>query len=305
MAADGKSFITSVGIRDNSIWIHDARGEHQVSSEGSAASPQFSPDARQLYYMLSYGERTNSELWVTDLASGSSNPVLSGYSVRSCGVGQQHYAISQDGRQVAFSMLDKVGHSDLWIAPTDRGSTSHMIESVGNEDCPFFLPDGDLIFRSGEGNQNFLYRMKIDGTGRRKISDWPIFDPFGVSHDGRWILAQTRGPDATNLYSVSAFPVEGGPIVTVCVGLCLVIWDRAGKSLYIGLNIGNESIYALPLQRSGLPTLPVGGFSATDQLTRMKATVVPTGIVESSGTPSLYSYTNSTIRRNLYRIPVP
>jgi eukaryotic-like serine/threonine-protein kinase len=305
MAADGKSFITSVGIRDNSVWIHDARGEHQVSSEGSAASPQFSPDARQLYYMLSYGERTNSELWVTDLASGSSNPVLSGYSVRSCGVGQQHYAISQDGREVAFSMLDKVGHSDLWIASTDRRSTPHMIESVGNEDCPFFLPDGDLIFRSGEGNQNFLYRMKIDGTGRRKISDWPIFDPFGVSRDGRWIVAQTRGPDAENMYSVSAFPVEGGPTVTVCVGLCLVAWDRAGKSLYIGLNVGNYSIYALPLQRSGLPNLPVGGFSTINQLTQIKATVVPTGVVESSGSPSLYAYTNSTIRRNLYRIPVP
>jgi eukaryotic-like serine/threonine-protein kinase len=303
--ADGKSFITSVGIRDNSVWIHDARGEHQVSSEGSAIAPQFSPDARQLYYMLTYGEHTNSELWVTDLASGSSKPVLSGYSVRGCGVGQQHYAISQDGRQVAFSMLDKAGQSDLWIAPTDRSSAPRAIKSVGSEDCAFFLPDGDLIFRSVEGDQNFLYRMKADGTGRRKINDSPIFDPFGVSHDGRWILAQTRGREADNAFSVSAFPVEGGPTVVVCVGLCLVTWDRTGKSLYLGLNVGNYNIYALPLQRSGLPNLPAGGISTIEQLSQMKATVVPFGIVESAGTPSLYAYTNSTVRRNLYRIPVP
>ncbi len=305
MASGGKSFITSVGIRDDSVWIHDTRGEHQVSSEGSAASPQFSPDSRQLYYMLSYGERTSSELWVTDLASGTSKPVLSGYSIRSCGVGQQHYAISQDGRQVAFSMLDKTGRSNLWIAPTDRRSPARAIKADDNEDCPFFLPDDDLVFRSGQGDQNFLYRMKVDGTGRRKISDTPIFDPFGVSHDGRWVLAQTRGPDSENTYSVSALPVDGGSSVIVCLGLCLAIWDRTGKSLYLGLNVDNYGIYALPLQRSGLPNLPRGGFSAIEQLRQMKATVVPAGVVESSGTASLYAYTNSTVRRNLYRIPLP
>jgi len=304
-AADGKSFITSVGVRDDSVWIHDARGEHQVSSEGSATSPQFSPDERQLYYTLSFGERTSSELWVTDLASGSSKPVLSGYSIRSCGVGLQHYAVSRDGRQVAFSMLDKAGHSTVWIAPTDRNSAPREIKSAGNEDCPFFLPDGELIFRAIVGDQNFLYRMKTDGTGRRKISDSPIFDPFGLSHDGRWILAQTRGKNAEDPYSVSAFSVDGGPTTVICVGLCLAAWDRSGKSLYLGLNIANVNIYALPLQRSGLPNLPAGGFSTQEQLAQLKATVVPFGIVESAGTASMYAYTNSTIRRNLYRVPLP
>jgi eukaryotic-like serine/threonine-protein kinase len=304
-AADGKSFITSVGVRDDSVWVHDARGEHQVSSEGSATSPQFSPDERQLYYTLSYGERTTSELWVTDLAGGSNHPVISGYSIQSCGVGWQHYAISHEGRQVAFSMLDKTGHSNVWIAPTDRKSAPREIKSVGNEDCPFFLPNGDLIFRSVEGDQNFLYRMKTDGTDRRRISDSPIFDPFGVSHDGRWILAQTRGQNAENPYSVSAFSVDGGPTALICVGLCLATWDRTGKSLYLGLSTDNGNIYALPLQPSGLPNLPAEGFSTVKQLSQMRAVVVPFGIVESGGTASMYAYTNSTIRRNLYRIPLP
>jgi serine/threonine protein kinase/Tol biopolymer transport system component len=304
-AADGKSFITSVGVRDDSVWIHDARGEHQVSSEGSATAPQFSPDTRQLYYTASFGDRSSPELWVNDLAKGSSKPVLSGYTIRSCGIGWQHYSVSQDGRQVAFSMSDKTAHSSVWIAPTDRSSAPRLIQSVGNEDCPFFLPDGDLIFRASGGDQNFLYRMKTDGTDRRKISDSPIFDPFGVSHDGRWILAQTRGRNAEDPYSVSAFPVDGGPTAVICVGLCQVTWDRTGKSLYLGLNVARDGIYALPLQRSGLPSLPRGGFSTIEQLRQMKASVVPFGVVESAGTTSNFAYTKSTIRRNLYRIPLP
>src|SRR6202021_3105373 len=43
IAADGKSLITSVGIQDSTIWVHDARGDHQISSEGSAGAPHFPP----------------------------------------------------------------------------------------------------------------------------------------------------------------------------------------------------------------------------------------------------------------------
>jgi hypothetical protein len=50
------------------------------------------------------------------------------------------------------------------------------IPSSENEDSPFFLPNGDLIFRVGEGNLNFVYRMKQDGTARNKVVADPIFD---------------------------------------------------------------------------------------------------------------------------------
>jgi len=41
MAPDGKSLITSVGSEDHTVWMHDKDGDHQISSEGSASSPQF------------------------------------------------------------------------------------------------------------------------------------------------------------------------------------------------------------------------------------------------------------------------
>jgi eukaryotic-like serine/threonine-protein kinase len=307
MAADGKSLITSVGIKDGTVWIHDSQGEHQISSEGSAGGPQFSPDSRKLYYLRSFLEAATPELWVTDLASGANKPVLSGYLLRMCGVvGYQHFALSQDGTRIAFSP-DTAGHSKVLIAPTDRSASAKVIESQGSEDCPSFLPNGDLIFRAVEGGQNFLYRIKQDGTERRRISEVPILEPYGVSHEGRWVLALTRGSDRDHPYSVAAFPVDGGPIVPVCSSLCPVAWDRAGKSLYVSFPPSgyDKTTYALLLQRNGLPKVPPAGISSTEELVRMKASIVAPGVMESGGTPSQYAYTRFTERRNLYRIPLP
>ncbi len=305
IAADGKSLITSVGIQDSSVWVHDAQGEHQISIEGSTAAPQFSPDSRKLYYLRSSQQNTGIELWVTDLASGESKAVLSGYLLKTCGVGAQHFALSQDGTQIAFSMADATGHSKVWIAPTDRRASPRAIESKETEDCPFFLPNGDLISRVVEGDQNFFYRMKPDGAERRRISDVAVFDSYGVSRDGRWVLATSRGPDRNHPYSVAAFPVDGGPVVPVCLGICPASWDRTGKSLYLTIpTSGNKNVYALPLQHTGLPKLPPAGISSPEELVG-KVPILALGVMESGGTPSQYAYTRGTVRRNLYRIPLP
>ena len=306
IASDGKSLITSVGIQDSTVWLHDARGEHQISSEGNAGAPQFSADSRKLYYLRSPEQNPGVELWVTDLASGDSKPVLSGYRLKTCGPSIQHFALSRDGTRLAFSMLDNAGHSKVWIAPTDRSASAHEVESPVSEDCAVFLPNGDLIVRAAEGEQSFFYRMKPDGAKRHKISDVAILDPYGVSYDGRWILALTRGADRDHPYFVAAFPVDGGPVVPLCLGICPVSWDRTGKSLYLSFpTAGEKNIYALPLQQTGLPKLPPGGISSSEELDRMKAAILAPGVIESAGTPSQYAYTRSTVRRNLYRIPLP
>jgi Tol biopolymer transport system component len=305
MATDGKSLITSVGIEDSSVWLHDAKGEHQISSEGYSGAPLFSPDSRRLYYLRSTGENMDPQLRFEDLTSGVSGSVLSGYMVRACGVtGAQHYALSQDGSEIAFSMLDQAtGRSRVWIAPTDLRSSPRAIESGVSEDCPSYLPNGDLVFRAVEANENFLYRMRPDGTGRRKITDIAILDYEGVSHDGRWALAITRGPGRDRPYSLEALPIDGGPLVPVCQGLCQAMWDRTGKWLY--LSPRSAITYALPLKRSGLPRLPPAGISGSEELAQMKVTLIPPEVFESAGTPAQYAYTRRSTRRNLYRIPLP
>jgi hypothetical protein len=54
-----------------------------------------------------------SELWVADIESGRSEPLLPGIAVTG-------YEISKDGKRVIFSAKDSGGKTGLWIAPTDR-----------------------------------------------------------------------------------------------------------------------------------------------------------------------------------------
>ena len=186
MAPDGKSLITSVGSRDSTVWMHDKDGDHQISSEGNARSPEFSSDGRRLYFLMANGQTQGQELWVKDLGTGRIDRVLPGYPMLA-------YSVSKDGKQVAFAMDKPSGRSSLWIAPINRRSSPVHLASTSTEDSPFFLPNGELVFRAIEGGSNSLYRMKVDGSDRRKIIPGRILEIDSVSPDGRWVVASSPG----------------------------------------------------------------------------------------------------------------
>src|ERR1700683_3298391 len=43
-APDGRSFLTSIGEKQSTIWLHDSAGDRQITSQGYAFLPSFSPD---------------------------------------------------------------------------------------------------------------------------------------------------------------------------------------------------------------------------------------------------------------------
>jgi hypothetical protein len=53
MMPDGRSLVSSVGLIQNSIWIHGPEGDRQITSEESALRPVFSGDGKKLYYTSS------------------------------------------------------------------------------------------------------------------------------------------------------------------------------------------------------------------------------------------------------------
>src|SRR5262249_30727001 len=52
IAPDGSSFVTAVALQSTSVWIHDAKGEREISLEGNAANPRFTPDGKKLCYLV-------------------------------------------------------------------------------------------------------------------------------------------------------------------------------------------------------------------------------------------------------------
>jgi serine/threonine protein kinase len=308
MAPDGKSLITSVGSEDLSVWLHDKDGDHPISTEGNTSLPRFSSDGHSLYFLKAVGQTGSDELWVKDLNSGKQERILTEYPMQEYSAGRdvkQAYSVSRDGKEVAFSMKDQSGRTNLWIAPTSRRSSPVRIPSAAVEDVPFFLPDGDLIFRAIEGGSSYLYRMKTDGTERRKITSERILDIASVSPDGRWIIAGSPNTDEEHTASMKAFPVDGGPPVTLCVDYCVVNWDTAGRYAYFSFLPPGSGGYALPVMHDlGLPKLPAGGARKQDFINAKTAIAIPRS-VQSAASPSVYAYTRETTRSNLYRIQLP
>jgi eukaryotic-like serine/threonine-protein kinase len=299
MAPDGKSLITSVGSQDLTVWLHDKDGDHQISSEGNTSSPAFSSDGRNLYFLKATGQTPGNELWSKELDSGKEERVLPDYPILG-------YSVSRDGQELAFAMKDESGHTSLWIAPTSRRSSPVRISSAAVEDSPFFLPDGDLIFRAIEGGSNFLYRMKADGTGRRKIVSERIWDVTSVSPDGRWVVAGSGGPDKEHAPGIKAFALDGGATVALCVTGCNLVWDMSGKVAFLNFQTLHRATYVLPVMRdSGLPKMPLKGAASIEDFANPKAVTTIPWYVQSAVNSSVYAYTRQNTRRNLYRIQLP
>ena len=296
MAPDGKSFITAVGSQDSTVWIHGKDGDQQVSSEGYAAHPSFSADRSRLYFLMVTGQSRLPELWAKDLSSGKMDRVLPGYSMA-------NYSISRDGKQVAFAANDAAGHASIWIAATNRRSSPVRISSSEIEDSPSFLPNGDLVFRAVENGGNFLYRMRPDGSERRKITSERILDVHSMSPDGRWILASAPNPGEEVTAVTKAYSLDGTESVKVCLGYCQLVWDDGGKFVYLYFSALSDASYALPIVRdSGLPSLPPNGVSRLEDLKIAKAIANVPSFAESAISPSFYAYTRENTRRNLYRV---
>ena len=83
---DGRSIITSMGVHESAIWIHDANGERSLSSEGEIVAdispPSFGADDSVLYYLLRHGsDGSGPELWRMMVESGKSEAVFPGVSM--------------------------------------------------------------------------------------------------------------------------------------------------------------------------------------------------------------------------------
>ena len=300
MAPDGRSFVTAVTLQSVSVWIHDVRGTRQVSLEGNAAEPKFTPDGRKLCYRILLKapndfqfSREEGPVWVADLDSGRSAPLVSDFPVLA-------YDISQDGRQVVLEAEDHEGKSRLWLTTFERQLPPQPIPNVEGRQ-PSFGPGGEVFFHGAGG---FVYRVRTDGTGLRKALDQPILLLADVSPDGRWVAGWSRLADGEVAFH--AFPLGGGPPVRVG-DRAYWQWSPGASSLSIAQIPGAEGqSYIVPLPPGqALPAIPAGGFRSEQDVARLKGARKTDALMAVPGpTPDVYAFYRSTKQCNLYRIPI-
>jgi DNA-binding winged helix-turn-helix (wHTH) protein/Tol biopolymer transport system component len=304
---DGKSFVTSVGTQQSTLWIHDARGERQITYEGYASTPRFSPDGRRLYYLLrSRANRryVSGELWAANLAAGTRERLFPELLLAD-------YSLSSDGARMLLAAIADDGETNIWLATLDGRTPPRRLSTV-NADRAFFGADGEVIFfNTDQRGGRFLHRINEDGSNLRKAIPDPIIWVYDVSPGGE-LAAVWRGT------GVEVLPLHGGPGVTassVCAAaggenrgttpFC-VSWSVNRKFLYLNDRTAGK-VYALSIPpRRNLPPLPAGGFASPEQAAAwpgMRIIHEPSAFFGSD--PSVYAFFRVNTQRNIYRVRVP
>jgi hypothetical protein len=303
VAPDGRSLLTSLGTRHSAVWMHDDRGEHEISGEGDAFVPTlaptmsqpFSPDGRTIFYLVRQGARSagldlrSGTLSRTDLETGRRDHLLAGFDVIA-------YDISRDGKRVVFAALDDKGRSHLWLAPLD-GQVSPRQLSSREADSPRFGGDDDIFFRMQDGAERYIFRMGDDGGGIQKVVTDPVLFFISTSPSGEWLLARVGSARA----KVVAFPANGASVVPICSD-CEADWAPGGKSFVIRALAGRSLTIALALGEE-LPKLPPEGIHSEADAAALDV-VAADGNRYPGRNASQYAYVKTPIQRNIYRVPL-
>jgi Tol biopolymer transport system component len=309
-APDGRSFVTSIGTSQSTVWVHDPHGDRQITSEGYSFRPSISPDGKKLYYLVRAGGTTSfiaGGLWAADLDSGQRQRLLPDFQMRS-------YTISADGQRVVFVAVDEKGRASVWLAPLNGRTAPRRlttIDSLGSYFGAYFGAPGEVVFAGEEKAVAFIYRIKDDGSELQKMIPTSGLIPFAVSPAGRWVAAQ----DSRAWGALFVFPAAGDTPTLIC-GNCsppqgpdpippYMSWTPDGRFLYLKFA---ASTYAIPL-RTGqvLPPIPSSGFQSKEAVAALPGArlVSEQESMYPGPDPSIYAFTKVATQRNIYRVPVP
>ena len=309
VAPDGRSLITSIGMRQSAVWIHDGRGDRPLSSQGYVPDPEtngllgsvprFSRDGKSLFYLKSESPGGPTELWRTDVAAEKSEMALPGISML-------EFDISHDANGVVYSAQPQGKPSQLWVSTLDRRSPPRLI-AASAESSPHFGPDGRIVFRSFDGTNHYLEQISLDGSGRSRVVPYPIGNLFFMSPDRRWITTVATMPDGVG--GTYAVPIAGGEPQRICSCLS-VMWAPDGKFLYLSVqkpsltDPGQTRVIPLAAGEM-LPKLPSLGMLGPDDPNLFPGShLVDAYGISPSADPSVYAYVKTTMHRNLFSIPL-
>jgi hypothetical protein len=237
-----------------------------------------------------------SELWRKDLASGKSDPVLTGQRI-------VDYDVSRDEARVAFTVL-MGDESQIFLAATDRSSPPRLVVQGGDM---VSFGAGQLIFRQLGGKANYLARVQEDGSGLTRILETKIVEISGVSPDGEWATVAGIGSVPGNF----AVALRDHAQRRICAGACFVQWSADGKYLYVSATsrfsraASTKHTYIIRIPHGFEPLdLPASGIDrvSAEELAGIQS--IPQGDMSPGPDPQTYAFASAAFQGNLFRIPL-
>ena len=314
MMPDGKSFITTAGTQQSTIWLHDDKTDDKpITSEGYSFLPTLSPDGKKVYCLRRVaGSHSyfSGELWVSDVATGAAERLFAGLVLTD-------FSISQDGKKVVFATERGQARSGIWLAWLDRTQAPRQLTFAG-ESRAFFGRPGQILFQGAQTPAKIM-RANEDGSGQVAASELDIMQLQSVSPDGRWALVGVTPPGGHGDRNTMAMvvPLEGGTPVTVCdncsfgFGIArssapLLSWSVDGKWVYVSLRqfpFGSSKTAVIPIKSGAAPPTFTKDFGSEADFARIPgALLINQDNISSGMSPKYFVSTRRSAKANLFRI---
>jgi len=301
VARDGSYLVSSVGTFERSAWVHDRRGERQVSARGYSYQARLSSDGSRVFYLQAVNDSAadrGGELWVADLTSGEASKVLPGIIMWS-------FDVSPDGKQVVFASPEPNGQRRLWIGSTEHRFAPRRVGRDQDVTNAMYSARGDIFVSSSENEQCDLYRIKPDGNEQHTLFSEANSYLAAISPDERFMAIYHPSSKDDRWLEIEAVPIAGGQPIPLCSGWCDVSWTRDSKNMYFHWRTASDyRTYVVPIVHgTGLPKVPNGGYRSEQELR-----AAATQMIEAAASPgpdsSSYSFSKVSSHWNLYRIPL-
>jgi len=148
---------------------------------GKQANPAWSPDASSLAIRADWGHpRALQGIWIIPASEyGVTQEEAQRLTTIPAGVDfDSEPQFSPDGSSVAFSRFKDISTSAIFRVKTDGSGLERLTPWRLNASDPDWSPGGHKItFDSGDagqpGSKGDIYVMRADGSGRRRLTDYP------------------------------------------------------------------------------------------------------------------------------------
>jgi Tol biopolymer transport system component len=231
-SADGRRLVVTLATPKRTLWHLRIADSPTVASAVApislTTSTGFSPRLGPGYLLYVSATGTSESIWKLD--NGTSTELWIGQGAQVFG----GPAISQDGRDVAFSVRQH-GKTFLYVMQADGTNVRVVTDALELQGAPAWAPDGKSITSAVDDHgATHLFRIPLNGRSPtlfvREYSVDPAWAPNGS-------FAVYSGPDIGTTFSVKAVTAEAAvyplPALTLTRGARHVAFLPGGRTLVL------------------------------------------------------------------------
>jgi eukaryotic-like serine/threonine-protein kinase len=208
--------------------VVDRAGRAQLTITANRPwTPRISPNGRLVAYGAFGSGRSTSDLWVTDLVTGTTRRLTDN------GNDSNDPQWSANGATVAYS-AGAPGGKDLLMLPVGGGEPSVLATRDGTQFPSDWLRDGSALLVTEEAghNRHDILVQPVDGS-----APWPYAATSAdetaarVSADGRWVAYTSDESGRAEVY-LDSYPRPRQRVSISSSGGVHPVWRRDGRELY-------------------------------------------------------------------------